>query len=61
MERDASTERGRAAGLASDGAASYRKLTAEMRTGQLDEAQLIFLVFDLRSRLDHILLKVPQD
>jgi hypothetical protein len=56
MKRGANTERDdrddvRAAGLASDGAARFRKLTAEMRTGQLDEAQLIFLVFGLRSRL----------
>lgn len=66
MKRGANRERDdrddvRAAGLASYGAARFRKLTAEMRTGQLDEAQLIFLVFDLRSRLERLLLKVPQD
>jgi hypothetical protein len=34
---------------------------AEMRTGQPGEAQLMFLVFDLLSHLDRVLLKVPQN
>jgi ATP-dependent DNA ligase len=33
----------------------------EMRTGQPGEAQLMFLVFDLLSHLDRVLLKVPQN